>query len=143
MHNMFILSWRKGTTNIQSGTILIKIKRNYLICNIENTALVLPVPQIFSGHIFYKNRLKSMDLFCGLIEAEYLKHFGLFLKYSGLTTDFKPLMPRTRLNCAGHVVHACCWKRVSSADAGDWEQIALGTWIQQRLYQQRRLKVKG
>ena len=110
MHNMFILSWRRGTANTQSGTILIKIKRNYLICNIECTALVLPAPQIFSGHIFYKNRLKSMDLFCGLIEAEYLKHFGLFLKYSGLTTDFKPLMPRTRLNCAGHVVHACCWK---------------------------------
>lgn len=78
MHNMFNLSWRKGTPNTHSGTILIKIKRNYLICNIECMALVLPVPQIFSGHIFYKNRLKSMDLFCGVIEAEYLKHCGLF-----------------------------------------------------------------
>lgn len=78
MHNMFNLSWRKGTPNTHSGPILIKIKRNYLICNIECMALVLPVPQIFSGHIFYKNRLKSVDLFCGVIEAEYLKHCGLF-----------------------------------------------------------------
>lgn len=91
-----------------------KCKRKYLICAIECITLVLPVAK-FSVAIFSAEKKKSSSWakkYGFILWGHWDRIFELFwvvLKYSGLTTDFKLLMPRAKLNCAGRVVRACPW----------------------------------
>lgn len=67
--------------------------------------------QIFSGHIFCKKKVVlGLKKYGFILWGHWDRIFELFwvvLKYSDLTTDFKLLMPRAKLDCAGRVVRAC------------------------------------
>lgn len=101
-----------------------QLRRKWLICVIKCHCLG-SIPKNVSGHIPSHQGHAQAKTCRSILSDHWGKIFEIFwvvLEYSGLTTDFKFLVPRAKLNCAGHVVcvcaHCSCLSNAANTEFG-------------------------